>query len=413
MEDKAEKKKAKKERQRSARAQAVAAEAPNLGASSSAAQQLPSSAQRSSTASAELLAAEQKPSGPVQAGAPAEDPATQADGHLPAEPAETLPQLASGEGRRQGKGQVNLNRSGTMLPSRVQSAPAAQATSPGVPGSNSTAVSPGHQTSTDQATGEHVSALSSPAEHPESSASALCGSLSALGLQHPTHEVAFTAHQPQNWGSGRTTPGQHNDRGAQASSPVPGPAEEESWQEVRSGRRKPAAKPTAARAGKGRSGGQTLAETLPRPMAAPPKSPQQAHRLQAPPGFAAGPTQANIGEAVPQWPALHASPQRQPAQSPVHAAPAAMHHWPLLQASARPEPERIPEDPELAAVEAPQQNLYHDALLTDLLLQPQASSSSTEQQTVHIPSSLPYNVSIHISGECVLAGRCRDPSAIW
>ena len=364
----------------------------------------------SSPASAGLLVAEWKPSGTAQADAPAEDPATQADGHLSAKPAETLPRPASGEGRRQRKGQGKLNRSGTFSPSRVHSAPEVQATSPGVPGSNSTAVSPGHQTSTDQATDEHVSALSSPAEHPESSRSALRASSSAQRLQHPMHGVTFAAHQPQSGGSSMSSPGQHTDRGAQASSPVPTPAEEESWQEVRFGRRKPAAKPTAVRAGRGRNGGQTLSETLPRPIAAPPKTPQQAQRLQASLELAAGPTQADIGEASPHWPDLHASSQRQPAQSPVHAGPAAMHGWPPLQT--RPEPERILEVPELAAEDAPQQKLDHEALLTDLLLQPQASSSSTEPQTVHISSSPPDNVLMHFSGRCVLAERCRDPSAI-
>ena len=382
VEDKAEKKRAKKERQRSARAQAAAAEVPNPAIGSSAAQQLRSSVQRSSPPSLELPTAEQKPSSAAQAGAPTEQAVLQAAEHLPAEP-----QPASGEGRRQRKGQGKLNRSGTLPSGRVHSAPAEEATSPGVPGSNSTAESPAYQTSTAQATDEHVSAFSSPAEHPESSPSALHASSLAQRVQHPIHGVTFAARQPQSGGSSMTSPGQHADRGARASAPVPGPAEEESWQEVRSGRRKPAAKPAAARAGKGRRGNQAVPEAPQNSAAAAQMTPQQSQRLHGPPESAAGPelpkpgpTQADAVEAPPHWPALHSSPQRQPAQSPVHAAPAPMHRWPPLDT--RPEPEDIPGVPELAPDKAPQRNMDHEALLTDLLQQPKARSSSNEQQSV-------------------------------
>ena len=206
VEDKAEKKKAKKERQRVARAQAAARHSPTPAAGSSAAQQLRSSVQRSSPPSLELPAAEQKPSSTAQAGAPTKQAVLQAAEHCQAELAEALPQPASGEGMRQRKGQGTLNRSGTLPSGRVHSAPAEEATSPGVPGSNFTAASPGYQTSKDQAADEHVSALSSPAEHLESSASALCGSLLALRLHHPIHKVTFAAHQPQSGGSGMPRP---------------------------------------------------------------------------------------------------------------------------------------------------------------------------------------------------------------
>ena len=389
VEDRAEKRKAKKERQRSARAQAAAREAPSPAVGSSAAQQSPSSAQRSSLLSPELLAAEQKPGSPAQAGAPAVEAVLQAAGHVSAEPAEALPQPAPGEGRKTRKKKGKLSRSGALPSGSVHSAPPVQA-SPGVPRSDSTAAMPDPQNSIAKVTDEHVVALSSPAEPPESSPSASHSSSSAQRLRFPIHETSFAAHQPQDRGSSLASPGQHAAKGAQALSSTSAAPKEESWQEVRPGRRKLAAKPTAAKPGKGRSGGQTLPEALPRPTAAAPTSLQRAQHLQAPPGFAAGPelpkpgpTQADNGEAPPQRPALHASLQRQPAQPPVRAAPTAMQHWPPLQASARPEPERIPEFPELTAVGALQQNLDHEALLKDLLLQPKASSTTTEQHTVH------------------------------
>ena len=83
VEDKAEKKKAKKERQRDDRAQAAAREAPNPAAGSRAAQQSPSSAQRSSPASPEPLDAQQAPTGAAQADTPAENAFLQAAEHLP------------------------------------------------------------------------------------------------------------------------------------------------------------------------------------------------------------------------------------------------------------------------------------------------------------------------------------------
>ena len=388
VEDKAEKKKAKKERQRNARAQAAAREAPKLAAGSGAAQQLPSSAQRSSPASPALLAGEQKPSSTAQAGAPAVEAVLQAARRLPPEPAEALPLPPSDAGRKGRKGKGKLNRSGALPSGVVYSASAVQATPPGVPGSTSTAALPVPHTSTAQAKDEHASAPSSPAEHPESSPSTLRGSSSAQRLHFPIYEAVLAAHQPQNGGSSMLSFENPTAQDSQASSPAPAAPEEESWQEVRSGRRTLAAKPTAAKAGKGRRGGQTLPETLPKPTAAAPMTPHRAQHLQAPPGFAARPelpkswpTQADIGEA-PRLPALHASLQRQPAQAPVNASPAAMHHWPTLQASARPEPERISEPLDLAAVRAPQQNMDHVALLKDLLLQPKASSTTTKQHTV-------------------------------
>ena len=392
VEDKAEKKKAKKERQRNARAQAAAREAPNPAVGSSAGlatQQLPGSAQRNSPAAPKLQAAEQKPSTATQAGAPAVEAGPQAARHPPDELAEALPQSASGEDRRRVKGKGNRNRSGALPPDSVHSAPAMQSTSLGAPGGICAAASPSPLTSSAQAAHEHASAIDSPAEHSEGSHSALPGSSSAQRLQRPIYEATFAAHQHQDEGSSMASFGQHPARGPQALTSAPARPEEESWQEVRPGRRKPAAKPTAAKAGKGRSSSQTLPEALPRPTAAAPTAPQWAQRLQAPPGFAAGPelpkpgpTQADAGEG-PQWPALHASPQRRPAQSPVHAAPAAMHRWPPLQASVNPEPERIPKVLELAAVGAPQHNPDSEALLKDLLLQPNASSTTTEQHTVH------------------------------
>ena len=323
LEDKAGKKKAKKERQRNARAQAAAREAPDPAAGSSAgpaAQQSPSSVQRSSPASPELPAAEQKPSSTAQAGAPAA--VLQAAVHLLADPAEALPQPPSGEGRKGRKGKGGLNRSRELPTGNVHLAPAVQAISPGVSGSISTAALAGPQTSTAQAADEHVLPLSSPAEHPESSPPAFRGSSSAQRLQTPIYEVTFAARQPQNGASSMPSPGQHTDRGAHALSPPPAALEEESWQEVRPGRRKPAAKPAAAQAGKGRSGGQTLPEALPRPTAAAPATPQRAQRMQAPPGFAArpelpkpGPAQADTGKA-PQGLALHALSQHQATQPP-------------------------------------------------------------------------------------------------
>ena len=392
VEDKAEKRKAKKERQRIARAQAAAREAPDPAVGSSAglaAHQLPSSAQRSSPASPKLQAAEQKPSTAAQAGAPAFEAVLQAAGHISAEPAEALPQPASGEGGRRVKGKGNLNRSGALPTGSVHSDSAVQSTSLAAPGGIGAAALLSPQTSGAQAADERTSAMNSPAEHSESLHSALPGSSSAQRLQRPIYEATSAAYQHQDGGSSTPSSGQHTALGSQALTPAPARPEEESWQEVRPERRKRAAKSTAAKAGKGRSSGQTLPEALPKPTAAVPTIPQRAHRLQAPPGSAAGPelpgsgpTQADLGE-TPQWPALHALSQRQPAQSPIRAAPAAMHGWPPLQASARPEPEHIPEFPELTAAGAPQQNLDHEALLKDLLLQPKASSTTTEQHTVH------------------------------
>ena len=128
-----------------------------------------------------------------------------------------------------------------------------------------------------------------------------------------------------------------------------------------------------------------LRETLPTPTAAAQLTLQQAQRLRVPPGFTAGPKlpkpgpiQADNG-AAHQRPALYASLQRQPAQ-----ASAATHQWPPLQASTRLEPEHMQEGPELTAVGASQQHQDHEALLKGLLLQPKASSSTTEQHTVHV-----------------------------
>ena len=200
MEDRPEKRKAKKERQRSARAQAAAREAPSLAVGSSAAQQSPSSAQRSSLLSPELLAAEQKPGSPAQAGAPAVEAVLQAAGHVSAEPAEALPQPAPGEGRKTGKRKGKLSRSGALPSGSVHSAPPVQA-SPGVPRSDSTAAMPDPQNSIAKVTDEHVVALSSPAEPPESSPSASHSSSSAQRLRFPIHEASFAAHQPQDRGS--------------------------------------------------------------------------------------------------------------------------------------------------------------------------------------------------------------------
>ena len=399
VEDKAEKRKAKKERQRTARAQAAAREAPDPAVGSSAGlatQQMPSSAQRNSPAPPELQAAEQKPSTAARAGAPALEAVLQAAGHISAEAAGALPQPASGKDRRRVKGKGNRNRSGVLPPDIVHSGPAKQFTSLGAPGDLGAAASPSPLTSSAQAADEHTSAINSPAEHSEGSHPAFPGTSSAQRLQRPIYEATFAARQHQDEGSSMLSSGQHTTQDSQALTPAPARPEEESWQEVRPGRRKPAAKPTAAKAGKRRSSGQTPPETLPKPTAAVPTTPQQAHRLQAPPGSAAGPelpkpgpTQADAGEG-PQWPALHASPQRRPAQSPVHAAPAAMHRWPPLQASVNPEPERISKVLELAAVGAPQHNPDSEALLKDLLLQPNASSTTTEQHTVHaLPKALP------------------------
>ena len=340
MEDKAEKKRAKKERQRDARAQAAAKEAPNPAAGSKAAQQSPGSAQRSGSASPELLDAHQALSSTAQAGTPAEDAFLQAGKHLRAEVTEALPLLASGEGRKSGKGKEKVNRSGT------------------------------------------------------------------------------------NGSSSMPSSEQHAARGAQALSASPAAPEEETWQEVRSGRRKLAARPTAAKAGKPaakagkrRSGGQKVPEALPKPAAAPTTS-QGSQRLQAHSESAAcpklpkpGPTQAEIGKAAPQCFAIHASSQRQPAQNPLHGAPAAVHRWAALQASARPQPERMSEPPDLAAVEFPQQN--HKALLQDLLLQPKASSLGTRQHMVNSSSkSPPSSAPLQVSSKHILAERCVDHSAL-
>ena len=385
LEDKVEKKKAKKERQRNARAQAAAREAPKPAAGYStrpAAQLLPSSFQRSSTASTELRAPERSPSSIAQADMPAEEAVLQAAGRLLPEPADGLRKPASEEGRKRRKGK--LNRSGTPLPGSVDSVSAASSLN--VPRSDSMAALPGPQTAIVQAADEYVSALISPAEHPGSSPCARHGSSSAQKPQFLTHKASVAAHQPQDGGSSMTSLGQHTDRGPQALSPAAAAREEESWQEVRSGRRKPAAKPIAAGAGKARSGNQTLPKVLPKITAAVPMTTQQAQRLQAPSGFTtrpelpkSGPTQADVGEA-PRSSALRPSLQHQPAQAQLHAAPAAIQGWPQLQASAGPEPERIPDVPELAAVGTPQQVLDHKALLTDLLQQPRARSSSTTKQ---------------------------------
>ena len=107
-----------------------------------------------------------------------------------------------------------LNRSGAPPTSNVHSAPAVQATSPGVFGSDSTAALLDPQTSIAQATGKHVCALSSPAEHPESPPAALHGFSLTERLQTPVYEVTFAAHQPQNGGFSMPRPGQHTARGA-------------------------------------------------------------------------------------------------------------------------------------------------------------------------------------------------------
>ena len=313
-----------------------------------------------------------------------------------------------------------MTRSGTIPTGSVNPAPAVQATSLGVPGSISTAVLPGRQAFIAKATDEHVSALSSPAEYPESSPSALCGSSSAQRLEFPMHKATFREHQPQNGGSSMPSSEQHAARGAQALSASPAAPEEETWQEVRSGRRKLAARPTAAKAGKPaakagkrRSGGQKVPEALPKPAAAPTTS-QGSQRLQAHSESAAcpklpkpGPTQAEIGKAAPQCFAIHASSQRQPAQNPLHGAPAAVHRWAALQASARPQPERMSEPPDLAAVEFPQQN--HKALLQDLLLQPKASSLGTRQHMVNSSSKKALPVVRH----CKFQASTSLQSAVW
>lgn len=182
--------------------------------------------------------------------------------------------------------------------------------------------------------------------------------------------------------------GQHAVRCAQPLSLDPATPEKEPWQEVRSGRRKPAAKLNTAKAGKGYNGGQTLPETQPKLTAATRMPLQRTQHLQiplgsAPPGFTSGlelpkpgPTKADIGTAH-QRPALHALVQRQPAQ-----ASAAMHHWAPLQASERPEAERPPEVPKATAVGVPQQKLDHEAQLKDLPLQLRASSTTSKQHTV-------------------------------
>ena len=254
VEDKAGKKRAKKERQRSARAQAAASEAPNPAAGSSAgpaAQQLPSSAHRSSPASPELLDAQQTPSSLAQTAV-----------RLLPEPAEALHQPASGKSRRRGKGKGKLDRSGA-LPTG------------GVPASNGAAASPGHHTPIVQAADEHVSALSSPAQRPDSSPYALRDASSAQRLQSPTYEATSAAHQHQDGGSSMPSSSEHTAQGSQAISPAPAEPEEETWQEVRPGRRKLATKPTAAKAGKNCSRGQTLPVARPRPTAAAPVTQQQ------------------------------------------------------------------------------------------------------------------------------------------
>ena len=406
VEDKAEKRKVKKERQRTARAQAAAREGLSPAAGSNAVRQLPSSLQRGSPVSTELLPAERKPSSIAQAGMPAVEAVLQADRRLLSEPAETLHEPASEEGRRRRKGKLNR-------PGSVHSGPAASFRD--VPGTKSMAALRGPQTAIAQAADESVSARSNPAEFPDGSPSALHGSSSAQRRDSPVHRETIAAYQPQDGNSSMPSPGQHTHRGAQALSPAPVAQEEESWQEVRSGRRKPAAKATAARGGKDRSGGQTLPETQPKPTAAVPMTPHQAQRLHLPPGTAAcpelpksGPTLADVGE-TPQSPAVHASSQCQLAQPQDHAAPAPMRCWPLLQAGSGPEPKRIPDVPELAAVGAPQQVLDHKALLTDLLQQPRARSSSTAKQHTVRPLEKSFPT---VRADFHYANVCRDHSAL-
>ena len=197
--------------------------------------------------------------------------------------------------------------------------------------------------------------------------------------------------------------GQRALQSAQPLSLIPATPEKEPWEEVRSGRRKPAAKPSTAKAGKACNGGQTLPKMQPISTAAARMPPQRAQHLRIPPGLTSpdftagpelpkpGPTQADIG-AAHQQPALHASGQRQPAQ-----ASAGLHHWPPLQASARSEAEHIPEVPKATAVGALQQNLDHRALLEDLPLQLRASSTTSKQHTVHNLQN-----AFHILCQCTL-----------
>ena len=208
--------------------------------------------------------------------------------------------------------------------------------------------------------------------------------------------------------------GQHAVRCAQPWSLFPATPEKEPWQEVRSGRRKSAAKPSTAKAGKGCNGGQTLPEKQPKSTAAARMPPQRAQHLRVPPGDAPpgftpgpklpkpGPTQADLGQAH-QQPALHASMQRQPAQ-----ASTAMRDWPLLPGIARPEVEHIQEGSELTAVGASQQH-QDQALPPGLPLQPTASSTTTEQHTVH-PREKAFPVVCHCTHQASasLQRACRD-----
>ena len=201
---------------------------------------------------------------------------------------------------------------------------------------------------------------------------------------------------------------------AQPLSLTPVTPEKEPWQEVRSGRRKPASKPSTAKAGKACNGGQTLPETQSKSSAAARMPPQRAQRLQDPPGFARpgstagpelpkpGPTQADV-RAAHQRPALHASLQHQPAQ-----ASTAMHDWPLLLGSARPETEHLQGVLKATAVGAPQQRMDHKALLEDLSLELRASSTTSKQHTVHT-----FQRAFRTICQCShQASACRDHSAL-
>ena len=389
MEDRAEKRKAKKERQRSARAQAAAREAPSLAVGSSAAQQSPSSAQRSSLLSPELLAAEQKPGSPAQAGAPAVEAVLQAAGHVSAEPAEALPQPAPGEGRKTGKKKGKLSRSGALPSGSVHSAPPVQA-SPGVPRSDSTAAMPDPQNSIAKVTDEHVVALSSPAEPPESSPSASHSSSSAQRLRFPIHEASFAAHQPQDRGSiGPALDSMLPRVPRPCLQPLPprkkSPGRRSglagaNWLQSRQLPNQARVAVAARRCQRRYPDQQRLRQRLCSGLSA-------CRLLQALPLAPSCPSLGLHRQTMGRHPlsgrlCMHRCSVR-PAQPPVRAAPTAMQHWPPLQACARPEPERIPEFPELTAVGALQQNLDHEALLKDLLLQPKASSTTTDQHMVH------------------------------
>ena len=279
-----------------------------------------------------------------------------------------------------------------------------------MPGGQGAAASPIPHNSTAEAADGHTSAINILLEHSETTHSALSGSSRAHRLQHPIHKATLAAHQHDDGSSSMPSSDQHTTRGAQAFSPTSAAPKEESWQEVRSGRRQRAAKLTASKAGKGGSGSQTLPETLPKPRGVAQMSPQRAQRLRAPlgfapPGFTAGPKlpkpgppQADVGSAHLR-PALRASVQRQPAQ-----ASAAMQHWPPLPASARLEAEHIPAVPEAPAVRAPQQNLDQEGLLKDLPLQLRAGSTTFKQHTVHnLQNAFP------IICQCISSKRMQGP----